>query len=337
MKKYLFNEDGTIKTLNMLALIIIILVIAIILIYLLVFKDKNITGGSVRVISKDITSTINMCKDCSMEFKSQELELVTNQEYPLEDILDVKNISLASVKFEGYNSEYLSITTTRDKGLVIKTKDIIGKTKLKATYDKIVKEIEVNISEGEILSLSLLDHPYYIYLDKYTPIEVNSNPQGIDVSKLDFKVDNENIVTISDGKLYGKMFGSCKLYLTYNEETYEQDIYVVNDLIKVQLKNSKTLDDVYKIKIDNKNDINIVMTLDDNSKVGLTNEDITIEHIDEGISGVVEYDGKNLGVENSYKYKIKINELNNNGKMTINFKHPDGSVRSLIIYNEVVE
>lgn len=236
MKKLLFNEDGTIKTLNMLALIIVILVMAIVIIYSLFFKDKNITEGGVRITSKDITSTINMCKDCSMEFNDKELVLLTNQEYPLEDILTVKNISIASVKFEVDKPEYLEVKRSKDNGLVLKTKDMMGEVKISASYDKFKSDLKVIINEGEIVSLKLLDHPYYIYLNQETPIDVDSNPKGLDVTKLNFISDNEAIVSIRDGKMVGNALGNVKLQLTYNEEIFTQDVYVVNDLIKVGIK-----------------------------------------------------------------------------------------------------
>lgn len=337
MKKYLFNEDGTIKTLNMLVAIILVLILAIIIIYLLFFKDKALTDGGKTLTSKNVTSTINMCKDCELHFNKDEFVLVTNMEYPLEEILAVKNISLASLKFDIANSDYLTIERNKDNELVLKTKDIIGETSLMASYDKLSSNTKIIINEGEILSLSLLDHPYYIYLNKENPIEVISNPQGIDTSKLNLSVSDEAVVSLRDGKMIGNKIGSAKLYLVVNENTYEQDVYVVNDMINIQVKNGTKLESVDKIKIDKKEDINIIVTLDDNANVGLTNESLNIIHIDEGISGVINYDGKNLGVDRSYKYRISIDTLEANGKMTIKFNHPDGTSKSLVIYNETNE
>lgn len=334
MKKFLFYEDGTIKMMNMIMVIVLVLIIAVILIYFLFLNGKNITEGGKTLTSKNVTSTINMCKDCSMEFNDKELILVTNQEYPLEDIINVKNISLASVKFDIGNTEYFTIERSRNNELVLKTKDLVGDTALNATYDKIKINTKVVVNEGEILSLSLLDHPYYIYLNKEVKIDIESNPRGIDVSKLDFKVSNEDVISVNNGMIVGKMLGTSKLYLNYNDVIYEQDVYVVNDLIDVQSKRGNILESIYRVKVDKKEDINIIVTLDDNSNSGLTNDNLVISHIDEGISGIIEYDGKNLGLERSYKYRISINELQANGKMTITFKHPDGTSRDLVIYNE---
>lgn len=334
MKKYLFNEDGTIKMVNMLALIIGLLVLAVLGIYFLLFNGRNITEGGKTITSKDITSTINMCKDCAMEFKSKDIVLVTNQEYPLEELMEVKNISLASIKFDIGNNDYFTIERSRANGLVLKTKDLVGNTTLNASYDKLNIDAKVIINEGEILSLSLINHPYYIYLNKPTKIEVDSNPRGIDVSKLNFYVNDEAVISVDGGMITGKTLGSAKLYLNYNDIVYEQDVYVVNDLIDVKSKNGSKFESIYKLKIDKREDIDIIVAIDDNSNVGLTNDSLVISHVDEGISGVIEYDGKNLGEERSYKYRISINELQKGGMMTITFKHPDGTSRNLIIYNE---
>lgn len=335
MKKYLFNEDGTIKMLNMILVITIVLALASTLIFFLLFNNKNITEGGKTLTSKDITSTINMCKNCSMEFKNKELILVTNQEYPLEEIIDTKNISLASIKYNISNTDYFTIETSKNNGLVLKTKDLIGESTLSAIYDKIKIDTKIIINEGEIISLNLLDHPYYIYLNKETKIDVDSNPKGIDISKFDLSVSDDTIISVNNGMILGKTLGNAKLYLNYNEDVYEQDVYVVNDLIDIQIKKENTYESIYKIKIDKKEDINVIVTIDDNSNAGLTNESLIISHIDEGISGVVEYDGKNLGETRSYKYRISISDLEENGKMTVIFQHPDGTSRSLIIYNEV--
>lgn len=334
MKKYLFNEDGTIKMLNMIIVIIIVLALAIGIIYFLLFNGKNVTEGGKTLTSRDVTSTINMCKDCSMEFKDKELILMTNQEYPLEEIMDIKNISPASIKFDIGNTDYFTIERSKDNGLVLKTKDIIGESTLSAIYDKIKIDIKVFINAGDIISVNLLDHPYYIYLNKEVKIDIDSNPRGVDVSTLNFSVSDEEVISVNNGMIVGKTLGSAKLYLNYNETTYEQDVYVVNDFIDVQMKNGSKLESIYKIKVDKKEDINVIVNIDDNSNVGLTNEELVITHIDEGISGVIDYDGKNLGTTRSYKYRITINELEANGKMTIVFKHPDGTSRYLVIYNE---
>lgn len=334
MKKYLFNEDGTIKMMNMLLLIIIVLAIAVGLIYFLLFNGKNVTEGGKPVTSKNVTSTINLCKDCNMEFKEEEIILVTNQEYPLEELMNIKNINITSIKFAVDNTDYLTIEKGKDNKLVLKTKNMIGSASISASYDKIKINAKVIINEGEILSLGLLDHPYYIYLNKEVKIDIDSNPKNIDISKLNFYTNDANILDINNGMIIGKMVGNAKLYLNYNDNIYEQDVYVVNDLIDISLKKGNKLESVYKIKISKKEDINIIVSMDDNSHVGLTNENLVISHVDEGISGVVEYDGKNLGEERSYKYRISIGEFTENGKMTIAFKHPDGTSRSLIIYSE---
>ena len=308
MKKYFIKDDGTIKLTNMLILIGILFFIVMTFVYLKFFK-VSLEEPNETYKQPEKTSSINMCNDCDFYFTLDSLEFNVYSEYRIDKYLEIKNMSLNNIKFE---VEDKSLFTIENKGtdLNIVTKNKVGKTKLVATYDKIRKEIEVNIIANEIKDISLSENPYYIYNGKSNNVEVITDPIGIDLSSIDLSVLDPNIAKFENGSLVGLSEGITKLRLLYNGVEKFQDLYVYNDLIHVEVMDkNKELKDLYKIGLkDFKNDAyDIIVSLDDNFNKGYSLNDLVITHEDNGVEVTVTYDGKYSLDKLSYKYRITIN------------------------------
>ena len=330
MKKYFFNEDGTIKIINMVVLITVILVIAIVFIITKLINDDVFSDYKPHT-TKEVTSKVKMCDNCSMKFTSKKLVLNAYSEYSISDYIETKNIAINSVKFEVEDNSFLAIEN-KEQELVIVTKNKVGSTVLKASYDKIKISIEVEIIAEEIIGATLIDHPYYIYNGRANDLAIITDPIGIDIANLDLRVENTDIAEIIDGKLVGKSKGETRLILTFNEEVIEREIIVLDDLIHITLNNNSSKEEIYHVKLEDikNNTINIIVTLDDNSNVGYTSDNLVISHDDNNTEVMVEYDGKNIGVDISYKYRITLGNIEN-ASSTIKFSINDTTYRLLTI------
>ncbi|MCH5167219.1 MAG: hypothetical protein J1F35_04925 [Erysipelotrichales bacterium] len=304
MKKYFFNEDGTIKIITAIILIAIIFVIAVVLIVVKLYKNDYFNDFEPHT-TKKITSKLVMCDDCIMKFTVDELVLNPYSEYGFGTYIEVENIAINSVKFEIEDTSLFSIENRGGK-LTLVTKNKVGETKLTATYDKIKISIPVKIEVLDIKTVSFVNHPYYVYNGKENDIEIITDPIGIDLSLLDISVENTDIAEFIDGKLIGKSIGETIININFKGEVFTQDIIVLDDLIHIYETSNK--EELYNIKLSDIKDniINIVLTLDDNKNIGYTSDNIEISHYDENTEVIVEYDGQNISTPRSYKYKITL-------------------------------
>lgn len=306
MKKYFFKSDGTIKVLNMIILLSFIFLVIMFFIYTkflrVRFEEPNETYKK-----EEKTSSINMCNDCDFSFTMDSLSFETYHDYKLSSYMELKNMSINSLKFEEYDQSIISIET-KGNDLVIKAKNKVGKTKLVATYANIKREIPITVTPDEIHSIKLMDHPYYIYNNKVNNLDIITDPIGIDTNNINVSIDNPEIARIENGKIIGVSEGVTKIKLLYNDEETSEDLYVYNDLIHINNKTSE--EELYSIKLSEFKDnmFNVVVTLDDSENKGLSMSDIIITHEDNGITPIVEYDGKNSLDKISYKYRITISE-----------------------------
>ncbi|MCX4249239.1 MAG: hypothetical protein OSJ65_05700 [Bacilli bacterium] len=317
MKKYFFKSDGTIKIVNMIILIAVIFFIVIMFVY---FKFLKVRYDEPNETYKkeEKTSKINMCNGCDFSFTLESLVFETYNDYKIDNYLEVKNMSINNIKFE-YDKGLISIESSGG-GLVIKAGNKIGKTKLVAVYENIKKEIAVEVRAGEIKSIELANHPYYILNNKENDLEIITDPIGIDLSEISISVEDESIARVINGKLVGVNEGVTKLKLLYNGEEQIRDLYVSNDFISVDVLNDKReLEPIYNISLDSfKDDVyNVVVTITDNGNIGYEAKDLVITHEDEGVNVYVEYDGKYSLDKLSYKYRIT--KSGNAGSSTIKF------------------
>lgn len=304
MKKYFFKSDGTIKVVNMIILLSAIF-ISIMLFIFFKFLRVKYEEPNETYKKEEKTSSINLCNNCDFYFTLDSLSFETYHDYKISNYIDTTNMLINNLKFDEYDKDLISIET-KDKDLVISVKNKVGKTKLVATYADIKREIDITITPDEIHSIKLLDHPYYIYNNKDNPLNLITDPIGIDTSNLNITVENPLIATIENGKIRGLSEGVTKIKLLYNGEETTEDLYVYNDLIHIT--KNKEVDELYNIKLSEFKDskYNVIITLDDSANKGYTMSDLIITHEDNGITPIVEYDGKNSIDTKSYKYRITI-------------------------------
>lgn len=302
MKKYFFKSDGTIKVLNMVILLSIIFIIIMVFVYFkflrVKYEEPNETYKK-----EEKTSSINICNDCDFFYTLDSLSFETYHDYKLTNYMELKNMSINNLKFDGYDQNLIKIET-KGNDLVIKTQNKVGSTKLIASYADIKREIGINVTADAIHSIKLEPHAYYVYNNKENPLMLITDPLGIDTTNISVTIDNPEIARIENGNIIGISEGVTKINLAFNDEVESQDLYVFNNLIHINKQNVN--EELYDIKLSEfKDDIyNIIVTLDDNSNKGLSMSDLIITHEDNGVSVIVEYDGKYSLDTLSYKYRI---------------------------------
>lgn len=314
MKKYFFKSDGTIKVVNMIILLSMIFLVIMFFIYnkflRVKFEESNETYRK-----EEKTSSINMCNDCDFSFILDSLSFETYHDYKLSNYIDLKNMSINNLKFEDYDESLISIET-KGNDLVIKTKNKVGSTNLVATFAKIKRSIKIEITPDKIHSIKLYNHAYYIYNGKEMPLDIETDPIGIDIGNLDISVLDPTLAKLENGKITGLNEGKTQIKLIVDGIEQIEDLYVYNDLIHITKVNGK--EEIHSIKLSEFKDsiYNVVVTLDDNSNRGVSSSDLTITHEDNGLDVIVDYDGKQSLDTLCYKYRIKVS---GSGTSTIRF------------------
>lgn len=338
MRKFYFNEDGTINIVKAtLSVVIILLLFSLLILFLFREREKLTEGGGTTSTNKILTTTIKLCKDCKMKFKQNEYKMEANAEIEISELLDLEKINVKMIKFTIEDKSLLEIKEINGK-LMLKSLDKLGSTKLVATFDDREASLDVVINQTFAQSAKLYDKVYYAYLNQETLIDVDSKPIGIDPSFLDLSVENLNIATIMpNGHVKGLAIGETTIILNSPEGTSRALLYVIRNRITIKVKEGMLYKEIDYIKYPS--NIDGYLDLSIKPENNLSKDDLKFQIENNGsLTASITYDGKNISDEGAYLYKvaIKVNESMSAIKnySIIYITLPDGSKTRLEIEKE---
>lgn len=318
MKKLFVREDGTINLKVVIYSIIIVLFLILVLMYVISESTGKITSGEDETITTTTkqTTTMNLCKDCKLDFIREEYNLKTDESVDLKSLLDIKSINIKNIKFTDYDE---SLVTIKSDGtsIYLTALNKLGSTNIKASYQDKSSIIKISVFSDYIESAKLNEDNYYVYLDDQTNLTLTTNPLNVNVNFFNVLVDDETKAVIQDGVINGKGLGKTKLSLNYNGVTSTSNLYVIKNRIAIYVNEKE-----YSKYITNNKTFNILVKSLDKY---ITSDDLTYT-IDN--NGKVSFIEPVINETNTFKYSVDLEE---NGEYNLEFTLNDGSKTGMSI------
>lgn len=313
MKKYFFNEDGTIKLTRAIILVDVLTFFLLLLIFMGQFKNQDLTPRVTTTTKKVTTTTIKICKNCSIKFNRESLLLEPNSSYPLEDLVDLKGVDIFNVKFSLSDKNIANIELVDGK-ISLVVKNTLGSFTLTASYMDLEETLDVSVNTSKLNSMSFKNQAYYVYPNEEIEIDLITDPLGYDITNLDIKIDNTDVAEIIDNKkVKGKVEGMTKISVNNNGLTASANLYVVKTKINIKVRENYLYQEKDIIEYNNK-EVELLLQLDGEDK-DLTNENINFVINDLGnFKTEVSYVGKSTSLENAYIYRIKCTSISSKGE-----------------------
>lgn len=318
MKKLFVREDGTINLKVVIYSIIIVLFLILVLMYVISESTGKITSGEDETITTTTkqTTTMNLCKDCKLDFIREEYTLKTDESVDLKSLLDIKSINIKNIKFTDYDESLVKIKSD-GTSIYLTALNKLGSTNIKASYQDKSSIIKISVFSDYIESAKLNEDNYYVYLDDQTNLTLTTNPLNVNVNFFNVLVDDETKAVIQDGVITGKGLGKTKLSLNYNGVTSTSNLYVIKNRIAIYVNEKE-----YSKYITNNKTFNIlVKSLDKN----ITSDDLTYT-IDN--NGKISFIEPVINESNTFKYSVDLEE---NGEYNLEFTLNDGSKTGMSI------
>ena len=318
MKKLFVREDGTINLKVVIYSIIIVLFLILVLMYVISESTGKITSGEDETITTTTkqTTTMNLCKDCKLDFIREEYNLKTDESVDLKSLLDIKSINIKNIKFTDYDESLVKIKSD-GTSIYLTALNKLGSTNIKASYQDKSSIIKISVFSDYIESAKLNEDNYYVYLDDQTNLTLTTNPLNINVNFFNVLVDDETKAVIQDGVITGKGLGKTKLSLNYNGVTSTSNLYVIKNRIAIYINEKE----YSKYTTNNKTFNILVKSLDKD----ITSDDLTYTIDNNGKLSFIE---PVINETNTFKYSVDLEE---NGEYNLEFTLNDGSKTGMLI------
>lgn len=318
MKKLFVREDGTINLKVVIYSIIIVLFLILVLMYVISESTGKITSGEDETITTTTkqTTTMNLCKDCKLDFIREEYNLKTDESVDLKSLLDIKSINIKNIKFTDYDESLVKIKSD-GTSIYLTALNKLGSTNIKASYQDKSSIIKISVFSDYIESAKLNENNYYVYLDDQTNLTLTTNPLNVNVNFFNVLVDDETKAVIQDGVITGKGLGKTKLSLNYNGVTSTSNLYVIKNRIAIYINEKE-----YSKYTTNDKTFNILVKSLDKD---ITSDDLTYTIDNNGKLSFIE---PVINEVNTFKYSVYLEE---NGEYNLEFTLNDGSKTGMSI------
>lgn len=341
MKKKLFkNDDGTFKVLNvtLFSFILTTLILGLMCTPLL-FQEKAKTYVPEHKTTNVQGQDIKICNNCDIEFYNKKTSLAVGEGIKVKDLIDLKDVDFANVKFTFSDDKYLSKRQI-DGEYYFYANDIVGDVKITATYRDYKTEMTISIESNTIVSASFDKDIYYVYKGGSSLLDITTKPVGASISLLDLSSSDESILKFdSSNKAVGVSTGEAEVTLKVGEKETTAKVYVLVNMISVKAQIDglyKEMDEYTHSSSAKTYNLYLAVKPEDNEKKGYTNEDISVSVKNEGsISGIVSFDSVYNAENNTYIYKVVLDfdssKTSQYNRCVIKFSLPDGSVKYFTI------
>lgn len=338
--RFFKNPDGTLNAINIFVLVTVITFLLLLLLCKSLLFDKQV-GPAGNVITTTTTTTWNLCQDCSMSLKNEQITMEANTNEKIKNILETKNINISSIKFTSSNKDIVSIRTVEGDVTLVAGNEV-GKATVTASYDDKSVELVVNVKASKIAEASFANKIYYAYVDKKTVLDINTSPKKASLKLLNLKSEDDSIGYFDeDNNFIGKSVGEVKVYLEQDGETTSATVHVIKNMIQIKVKYDGVYKEISEFKYPSNIDsfVEICVKIEDNNNEGYKQDSITYNVISSGkIETTVSSEGEYTLDTNAYIFKahVKIDQTSEStdNYSIITFSLPDGSKAQLKITKE---
>lgn len=338
--KFFKNSDGTFNPVNIFVVVTIITFILLFLLCKSLIFDKKISKVG-NVITTTTTTTWNLCQDCSMSLKDESITMEANTFENIKNILEVKNITLTSIKFVSSNKDVVQIKTI-DGEVSLAAGDEVGKATITGTYDDKKVELEVNVKASKVNKASFKNKVYYAYVGKKTVLELDTSPKKAPITLVTLKSEDETIGTFDEeNNFIGNTIGEVKVDLVSGDTTETALVHVIKNrmIIKVKVDGAYKEMQEYKYPSNIDSFIELCVKIEDNDNVGYNQSSITSNVISTGkMDTKISSEGEYTLDTNAYIFKAHVTldqtDESKDSYSLITFSLPDGSKAQIKITKE---
>ena len=331
------NPDGTINPIHVFVLVTVITFLLLFLLCKSLIFDKQV-GRAGNVITTTTTTTWNLCQDCSLSLKDDQITMEANTTEKLKNIVIVKNITMSSIKFTTSNKDVVNVRTV-DGDVSLVAGNEVGKATVTATFDDKTVDLIVNVKASKVTKAEFANKVYYAYLDKKTTLDITTSPKKAPLSLVNLKSDNEEIGYFDEeNNFVGKAVGEVKIHLEQDDVSSTATVHVIRNMIKVKVKIDGAYKEMQEFKYPSNIDtyVELCVKIEDNFNDGYNQESIKYDAISVGkISTTISSEGPYTLDENAYIFKahVKIDQTNEDPESysLITFTLPDSSKAQLKI------
>ena len=301
------KEDGTINTSKACIFSFVITCTILGLISMPMFlQDKAVeTRQSGNTTTTTQVDGLLLCKECNIEFYNKEINLEFGENIKIKDILDIKDVPIANIKFT-LDSEYLEKKKT-DNEYYITTTNSVGETTIRAEYDKYSTTLKVNITASSLKEASFAKDVYYINTTDATELELVTLPKKIDLKYIKFTSSDESIAKFgNNNSIKGIQAGKTTVKLVSDSIEDTATVYVMNTPFTLKLKDDGHYEEMeeYTYKSNNPTqNLYIALKMEGNSNY--TESDVSVKDESKGsISTTTTFDSIYSADNMSLIYKV---------------------------------
>ena len=315
------NKDGTVNAIPFILIATIVIVGIFILLYGFEIKDDVTTiMDDTHKRTTTSTTTIQLCKDCSIKFKEDSIDVSTNAEIDLNDMLTLDKVSIRNISFTTDNSDLISISS-RGNTFVLKTNNQDGEANIYASYGTANAQAKIKIIHPSNASVKF-KYPYYFVSPKSkVTADIDVYPLGYDISDITYETNNKAaIMTGKDNIITGKSVGTSLYTLKIGNIIDTTTIYTVKNLITIKVADGDKYKEAKGLNTQS-NSFEFLVHYEDVDHMNFDQRNISITFDSYGLSGAAAFISK--GKEsNSLIYHA---DLSGSGKATMRVTLSDGS------------
>ena len=335
--RFFKNPDGTYNAINVFVVVTVITFVLLFLLCKSLLFDKTITSVGVTQTTTT-TAEWNLCKDCSVVFKTDSIEMEANTDEKIKNIIEVKNITVSSVKYSSSDKNIVDIKNT-DGDYKLVAGNEVGKAVVTATAGDVTAEITVHVKASKITSAKFTNTVYYAYVGKKTKLDIETSPKKAPFSLLNISSDNEDIGYFDEeNNFIGKQIGETKITLNQGDKSSTAVVNVIKNKIIIKVKDDGKYQEMseYKYPSNIDNFVELCVKFEDNENAGYDQNSITSNVISAGkIETTISSEGPYTLDTNAYIFKahIKIDQTSDSkdNYSIITFSLPDGSKATIKI------
>ena len=338
--RFFKNQDGTF---NPVRVFVVVTIVTFALLFLLckniIFERRINKVGN--IITTTTTTTWNLCQDCSMSLKDEAITMEANTTEKIKNILEVKNITLSSIRFTTSDKDIAQVKTV-DGEVTIVAGDQVGTATITGTYDEKKIELEVNVKASKVTKAVFANKVYYAYVGKKTVLELDTSPKNAPLSLMTLKSEDETIGEFDEeNNFVGKEIGEVKVDLTVDGKTDTALVHVIKNRMIIKVKTDGAYKEMQEYKYPSNIDsfVELCIKIEDNDHVGYNQSSITNSVISTGkMETTISAEGEYTLDTNAYIFKahVKLDQTDESTESysLITFSLPDGSKAQIKITKE---
>lgn len=318
------NKDGTVNSLPICLIFTIVAVALHILVFGIDIKKENIPVISDIITTSTTTvesTTIKVCNGCSMRFTQNSIDVSTNGEADIADVMFFNKVSIRNVIFTSSDPNIFTVTPSGST-FKITTGNLEGSATLKAKYADMDMDLVVNVIHPSKAEVKFKYDYYFVGIKNKINPEYVTYPLGYNTNGIEFSGGTNKKISINkkNNTVTGKEAGEDIYYLQVGNIKSSTKIYIVPNVITVKTNENGSYKEARDITPQGTS-FDVVIQFEDKNKDNFDNKNLTVSFDRNDLNANATYVKKHSDV-NSYVYHI---EINGTGKSIMRAELSDGS------------